>query len=73
MHARMQCTRKFEKPLPRDWKKSKAVEKLPKLAAPARNQYGGVRPGVGQKVSGLDAAQQLRIHLGLTGSRDFTK
>ena len=73
MHARMQCTRKVEKPLPRDWKRSKAVEKLPKPAALARNQYGGVRLGVGQKVSGLDVAQQLRIHLGLTGSRDLPK
>ena len=57
----------------KDRKKKKAVEEAPKPAAFARNQYGGVRPGVGQKVSGLDAAQQLRIHLGLTGSRDLTK
>jgi hypothetical protein len=60
-------------PLSKDRKKSKAVEKLPKPAAAARNQYGGVRLGVRHKVSGLDVAQQLRIHLGLTGSRDLTK
>ena len=57
-------------PLSKDRKRK---EEPPQPAVPARNQYGGVRLGVGQGVSGLVVAQQLRIHVGLTGCRDLTR